>query len=237
MKKGACLIMLAGLLPAMAAAETQAASVAVDAGTLSPVVMDSVTIPTLLSDADPHSLSSDDLGQLHDLLRLGGVNANGIITMVLTETAHGLSLFTLIDDSTSLPTGDLNLLDIVTVGSTDNGWFVNDRGGDSLNVTNKDGERRIEAGFRWRDNRADGMVWTDLEVDDELSFEIRPVSGMMTNGGAVQLLTWGDNGWTSLEVIEFDGGPFSFGVTVIPAPAAGMALFGLALARGRRRRR
>jgi hypothetical protein len=233
--------MLAALIMACGATVAHAGSINLTTGDDS-FVLQSGPLTGMFGGPADADFSNDDMNSVHQMLHSAGISTDGLITLMLADTADGLGFVALLDDPTQTASGpDRTYLDMESMATDTTNYWINDSWQDVSNRSASGGNMYLDGTFEWLDRRgADAFAWTNLTHDDEVTFSFDLMDGNGFPGeDAFQFLTWGDNGWEIVELAGFDGhGNFAFAFTVVPLPAPVlMGLMGLTGVAAMRRRR
>jgi hypothetical protein len=218
------------------AASAQAGTVAIEAAGIGSFMINSGAVPGVFGAESPW-FTDDALDLMHNSLHADGVTTDGMVTIVLANTDHGLSLMALVDDNTvgGCPWWHSHLTLESTVES-DAAVFINDAGcfGDHWECEDNGDSQTAWGSFWWADERfGDAMAWGGLEEGDEGCFDFScSFGGGLAPCDPFQFVSWNGSAWEVVAVGDFDldrcCGEFSFCFTVIPLPqAAGLGLMGL----------
>lgn len=184
-----------------------------------------------------NAFTGGDLRDIHAELNADGVATKRRVTFLVSETAEGMSIMTLVDSFWDSSNNTLQTLGLETTAPSGKGYRINDLA-DDMTMTEGAGGATADIAFNWRAGGGDGYSWTHLAEGDAVSFDLTwgGGTGLLLNN-AIQFVSYTPDGWTVVDRAGFDeNGEFGITFDAIPAPGA-LALLGLAGLISRRRRR
>jgi hypothetical protein len=204
----------------------------------------------LFDGVEDHYISGDQLREIHDALAEDGIETAGCITSVLVDFGEGLSVLTLLDGFL----GDTDGRSRMRVNSTapaHAGYRINDLVDDVMvdpgglfpeELEGNEGEygdQTLSGTFRWIEGRGDAFSWSNLQVGDTITYDFRPIDGLIGEAEApFKFVTYVDGAWTEVASagVVSDDDHLRYSITIIPTPGV-LALLGIAGLVGTSRRR
>ncbi|MAT80421.1 MAG: hypothetical protein CMJ29_02820 [Phycisphaerae bacterium] len=192
--------------------------------------------------------STADMNAVNAELRKDGIETQGRISILLAETAAGLSVLTMFDDVDVVdPPGTPTIVTSQVTVPQSATWQYNIDAGGTFDVIPIGNEILLSGAFNWNSGiDSEAMAVSNLGEGDSGSFYLNEFEqGGLSPNNTIQMLTMQGGVWTVIESLDFlpaeGGGPefeyLTFEITQIPGPA-GMCLLAIAgLGVTRRRRR
>ncbi len=227
-------------LAAPAIADSPALSVTLNGETID---LTAGSIPGLFAEGGS-VITNSDLEDIQASMIAAGIETRGHLSLMLAETAQGLSLINLFDglDGTAPGTPPTSVLGCQLVWEGIDTTMVNLDAGGTWVVSPGGGDLLVGAGaFQWQaDISYEAMSMTDLSIGQSVYLQFNDLGLHDMDADVLQLITFsGTSGWQVERTVEFIDDVIAIDATVttvIPAPAT-LALLTAWGIGGRRRRR